>query len=306
MDILTATLISALRGELVVDQSLENQSHTHSRPDLQAWTILALQAAGAGAEELHPLRNRLIANQWPDGRVSLGSDHPTAFWPTPLAVLAWNQTPEFQEAQLRAITFLLNATGYHFPRPSGGIIGHDSTLKGWPWIEETHSWVIPTSLTVIALKGAGWGDHVRVVEAKRLLLDRQLPDGGWNYGNTSVFGQKLHPMPESTGMALNALADIATSNEVAPSLTYLRNRISRIRTPLSLSWGLMGLEAWGEKLPKKVELLHECWQRQQLYGTYDASAISQMLLALTTSKGIHPFCTRFTPEYGKELPPEVG
>jgi hypothetical protein len=57
-------------------------------------------------------------------------------------------------------------------------------------------------------------------EAKRLLLNRQLSVGGWNYGNTMVFGQNLHPMMESTGVALNALAGIASREEITPSLAY--------------------------------------------------------------------------------------
>ena len=90
---------------------------------------------------------------------------------------------------------------------------------------------MPTSLAIIALRVAGLGDHERVQEAKRLLLDRQLPDGGWNYGNTKVFGQELHPMPETTGVALSALSGSVSREEITVSLKYLKIRVTQVRTP---------------------------------------------------------------------------
>jgi hypothetical protein len=59
---------------------------------------------------------------------------------------------------------------------------------------------------VIALKATGHLQHDRVREGIRMMLDRQLPHGGWNYGNSVVFGRELRPMPESTGAALTGLA----------------------------------------------------------------------------------------------------
>ena len=124
-------------------------------------------------------------------------------------------------------------------------IGTRYGLKGWPWIEDTHSWVEPTATCVMALRGAGHGQHDRVREAVRMILDRQLPHGGWNVGNTIVFGNELHPMPEGTGSALASLAGVVDEAEVARSLDYLHGEVDRLRTPISLGWGLIGLAAWG-------------------------------------------------------------
>ncbi len=256
------------------------------RPDATAWAVLALQASGVEPGDLKPARARLAADQLPDGRIAVSSEHHQGYWPTPITVLAWEQAPDFREARSRAVTFLLENTGHHFPRTSDSAVGHDTAIQGWPWIAGTHSWVIPTAAAIMALRVAGQGDHERVKAARRLLLDRQLPEGGWNYGNTVVYGQKLHPMPESTGLALSALAGIARREELAPSLAYLKTRVTMVRTPLSLSWGLLGLGAWGQRPPAGEAWLEECWQRQERYGEYDISAVSLMLLALTTPGGI--------------------
>ncbi len=203
-----------------------------------------------------------------------------------LAILAWHQAPEFHAAQIRAVHFLLNSTGRHYPKPADAPYDHDPTLKGWPWIEGTHSWVIPSALAIIALKAVGYSEHERVQEATRLLLDRQLPQGGWNYGNTRVYGQELHPMVETTGVALQALAGSIPRQEINKSLIYLNKSIAKTGTPLSLSWGLLGLGSWGEESPERESWLGACWSRQTRYGSYDTNALALMILALTLPQGI--------------------
>ena len=235
-----------------------------------------------------------VKDQQPDGRVSIAPEHPDAFWPTPLAILAWHQAPAFREARGKAVQFLIKNAGRHFPKQKDSE-GHDPAIKGWPWILDTSSWVVPTSLAVIALRVTGHGRHERVQEALRLLLDRQLPAGGWNYGSTTLFGQQLHPMPENTGMALNALAESAPLESVAKSLAYLKDRMAHVRTPIALSWSLLGLGAWGERPPEAAEWLSDCWRQQGRYGIYDTTSISLMLIALTAQRGI---VSLFGPEGG--------
>lgn len=284
--------MAELQQKQIADAGFRSRAGGNYRPDATAWAILALEASNDETGDMQSTRARLAADQQPDGRVSIDSEHPEAFWPTSLAVLAWNRAPEFREAQIKAIQFLLHTTGYHFHRESDAPFSHDSSVKGWPWIANTHSWVMPTSLAIIALKVAGLGDHERVQEAKRLLLDRQLPDGGWNYGNTKVFGQELHPMPETTGVALSALSGSVSREEITVSLKYLKIRVTQVRTPMSLSWGLLGLGAWGEEPAETATWLANCWQRQERYGTYDTEAISLMLIALSGPQGIFSLFSR--------------
>jgi hypothetical protein len=256
------------------------------RPDATAWAIMALSVHYPQHPALAAGRARLAAAQLKDGRVPLSPLQPQTFWPTPLAVLAWTGTQENRAQQELALQFLLRTTGRHFPREPHGPYGHDPALRGWPWIEDTFSWVPPTAMAVLALAAAGYGEGERLQEAILFLMDRQLPCGGWNYGNTTMFGQTLRPMPETTGMALTALAGHVHREDVAASLTYLSDQLGQIRTPLSLGWGLLGLTAWGARPPWADRWLRECWQRQDRYGPYDTTALALLSLAGSTLEGL--------------------
>jgi len=246
--------------------------------DSTAWGILAFYACGGSDEVLERLRALLAREQHRDGRVCVNRDHPASYWPTPLAVLAWQHSPASQVAQHCAVSFLLNTTGMHFPRKLDAPWAHDTTLKGWPWINDTHSWVEPTALAVIALKATGHGQHDRVREAIRMTLDRQLPHGGWNYGNTLMFGKELLPMPESTGAALAGLAGSVNRDQIAQSLNYLQGEIARLRTPISLGWGLLALAAWNLWPSNGMALVERCLANQFRYGDYDTSALCLLFL----------------------------
>jgi hypothetical protein len=112
-----------------------------------------------------------------------------------------------------------------------------------------------------------------------MILDRQLPHGGWNYGNTTVYGQELHPMPESTGAALASLTGQVEQRAVARSLDYLQGEVDRLRTPISLGWGLLGLAAWDLWPSNGAALVERCLANQARYGEYDTSALCLLLLA---------------------------
>ena len=79
-------------------------------------------------------------------------------------------------------------------------------------------------MTLIALEIAGHRAHTRFQEGLRMLMDRQLPHGGWNYGNTIVYGQELHPFIDTTGIALTALAGHVAKEEVKKSIRFLQLR----------------------------------------------------------------------------------
>lgn len=256
------------------------------RADATAWAAVALAAVGQGDDLLQAARARLAAAQLDDGRVSLSPQHPEAFWATPLAIFAWHQAANYQEAQARASRFLLTTTGQHWRRQPNEPFGHDPALKGWPWIAATHSWAEPTALAIISLRITGYGGHERVKEGARLLLDRQLPSGGWNYGNTRIFGRELFPFPESTGLVLNALKGLAPQEQIQQSLTYLKSRLQEVRTPLALGWGLMGLASWGEKPAGAQAWISECLERQKRYGPYDTACLSLLIVASRASQGL--------------------
>lgn len=276
---LTLIVETALSSRLLADGGLADRPGGRFRVDATAWGILALQVSEARPESLEQLRSRLAGEQGDDGRVWMDRDHPDSYWPTALAILAWRDSPANRLAQSRAVRFLLETTGVHYHRRPDDPLAHNTFLKGWPWVAGTHSWVEPTALGVMALQATGFGRHDRVREAVLVMLDRQLPHGGWNYGNTLVFGQELHPMPESTGAALAGLAGQVPHDKVALSLEYLLGTVGRLQTPLSLGWGLLGLAAWNQAPSNGAALVERCLANQSRYGVYDTSALSILFLA---------------------------
>jgi hypothetical protein len=256
------------------------------RVDATCWAILALASDPGNRMLLNRARSRLAADQLPDGRVCISPDHPAAVWPTSLAVFAWHQSPEHRQNQARAAEFLISSSGTHFPRVAHAVSAHDSTIKGWPWIADTHSWAEPTGLALMALRIAGHGDHPRVKEATRLLLDRQLPRGGWNYGNALVFDQELRPMPLSTGIVLNALQGQTSLATIQRSLTYLESRVVNLPTPRSLGWSLLGLGAWRARPESSANWIYACLKNQARYGGYDTASLSLLLVALKSPGGL--------------------
>jgi hypothetical protein len=251
------------------------------RPDATAWAVIALSAwGGADGGVLGAARARLAAGQAKDGRVPVATEYASAFWPTPLAVLAWFGSPHEEDAGSLAAKFLLSETGRHWKNREKSPGEEDPSIRAWPWIEEAASWVDPTAHALLALRVAGHAHHKRAQEAVAFLLDRQLKSGGWNYGNTVVYGQGLYPQTATTGMAMAALAALIDRSLVEGSIQYLRGELERRRSPLSLGWGLIGLSSWGERPPGSEAWISESLGLQEKYGMeYGTSLLSLLILA---------------------------
>jgi hypothetical protein len=253
------------------------------RPDATAWAVLALEAYSGNRDLILPACRRLAKSQLSDGRIPVIDGHSESYWPTALAVLAWKKVAGFERQVELALRFLLNATGIHRPKQKDAPVSHDPSIKGWPWIENTYSWIEPTALSILTLKVCGFAGHNRVLEAKRMILDRQLPSGGWNYGNTRVFGTMLRPNPVCTGHALSALAGLTEPGQVELSLDYLHHEIEHLRTPLSLSWAIFGLAAWSDRLPEARKWILDSLSLQKRYGTYETTLLAQLIVAYFTT-----------------------
>jgi len=262
------------------------------RPDATCWAILALESAQAQEQLIRSARSQLTSVQSKDGRVCITPHHPEAYWPTSLAILAWQGAPEHQESQAKAIRFLVGYTEILNKKSPKEIVGYDTTIKGWSWMAKTYSWVEPSALGVIALRAAGYKDHRRVQDAVSLLMDRQLPDGGWNVGSPIVFGQALRPLPENTGMALQALCGLVPKKDVENSIRYLRSRLGRLRTPFTLAWSLLGLSSWAQRVAKRHEMVLNVLRRQDKYGCFDTTSLSALLVAHYCEQGLIDFFDR--------------
>jgi len=219
----------------------------HPASEPTALAALALVAKGRNTEARTACR-WLTEIQAEEGSVGVRKDAATPRWPTALAVLAWlaqaDERDSYRPHIKKALAWSLSLKGEAL-EPTG-VLGHDVTLQGWPWVEGTHSWIEPTAFQVTALRAAGRQDHPRTREAMRLLIDRQLRSGGCNYGNTSVLGQRLLPHVQPTGIAMTALAGESDHHgRVQRSLGYLSEAVGIETTTTSLCWGLIGLAAHG-------------------------------------------------------------
>lgn len=275
-----------LKRKVLADGGFASDPRGNYRVDATCWAILALAGDPANHDLLRKARARLAADQLPDGRVGISLDHPEAFWPTALAILAWHQSPAHQQNQARAAQFLIGVSGTHPQKPKDSPVGHDTAIQGWSWTAGTRSWVEPTALAMLALSLTGYGNHARVEEGVRLLLDRQLPRGGWNYGNPEVFGRELRPMPLDTGMALNALENRTPPETIRLSLDYLQSRVTSLRTPRSLGWSLLGLAAWQARPVQALTWIAECLRAQERYGLYDTPSLALLLVAWNSPGGL--------------------
>ena len=193
----------------------------------------------------------LVRTQHPDGGMPISREVKGPCWPTGLATLALLASSDSTNGAFRgntdkSVEWLLGTRGRTFesdPR----VYGHDTTLSGWPWVEGTHSWLEPTAYSILALRAAGRDGHPRVGEAVRLIFDRAIPEGGWNYGNRHMFGADLRPFPGTTGIVLAALAGEPADSRIEAGIEHVAREMVRVRSPMSLGWGLIGLTAWNRR-----------------------------------------------------------
>ena len=283
--------IEDLKKRLLMEGGFASKPGGKYRPDATAWAIAALSIAGTKTELLRTSRMCLVEHQLKDGRVTISAEHQDVIWPTPLVIIALHGADEFDVPKSRAVAFLLNTTGHHWIKTPDQYqsTGHDTAIRGWPWVVNTHGWVEPTALSIIALSITGYGRHQRTQEAQKMLLDRQLSKGGWNYGSTRVFGKELRPMPETTGIALAALGGHVPASVIGKSIFYLKTNIDRLHTPLSLGWSILGLSACGERPSRVDKSVMYCLENQNKYGIYDTAMLSLMIIAFFADNGIVNF-----------------
>ncbi len=245
-------------------KKLLNRIDLMTTSEAVCWTILAAKSFSLPiSKDSCILAIRKFISK--DGRIMTRTDAPASWWTSSLAVLAYHGIDS--KIMTDASTFLLQSGGealYHQPEYDP-IVGHDMSLVGWSWIENTHSWVVPTSYALLALNAVALKEHPRIDEARRLLLNRQLPNGGWNYGNTRIFDKVLKPLPECTGLALEALSisqqniDKSMMQRIHKSIHWLKNKMPSLQTPLALSHSIFGLSSWNMEMDYSVnfKVCHE-------------------------------------------------
>jgi len=288
-DSIEKSQLGLLEGRFVEGMGFPDRPGGGFRPDATSWAILAMEAAGSTSGVVGKVRRLLVNAQSEDGRVCIWPQHPDAYWPTPLAALAWHGAPEYDEPRDRAIRFLLESDLIGVVDGPQTGESHDVTIRGWPWIAKTHPWVEPTAYVLLALQVCGYGAHNRATDAVRLLIDRQLPAGGWNVGTTVTFGKEMWPTPEATGLGLQALAGLVPKPAVEKSIAYLRSQLPALHAPMSLAWAILGLHAWQETIDQPRERILQVLGRQERLGPYDTFSLSLLLLAWHCNAGLVRF-----------------
>jgi hypothetical protein len=230
-------------------------------PASEPVALAALALAGHGRQAAAEQAARwLIDIQQANGSLGISATESSPQWPTSLAILAWRAVfgesvggsdtttakPEHRPT-IRAVDWLLSSSGEAVNKSA--VAAHDSTLRGWSWVQETHSWLEPTAFAILALKSCGAEKHARSREGVRLIFDRLLPEGGCNYGNTVVLGQTLKPHLLPSGLVLVALAgETDTTGQIDRTQQYVAAAVGPDTTAASLGWGVIGLAAHG-RLP---------------------------------------------------------
>lgn len=184
---------------------------------------------------------------------------PETTWATSLGTLVLGRYGGRRRATVAAAEWLLRERGRSLPWllrakyrvfPDSKPTDLDSTLLGWPWTEETFSWVEPTSWALLALKAFGHllpgsATRDRITEGEAMLRDRMCVGGGWNYGNSRVLGEELWPYPDTTALALIALQDAEADAGSEASLRALDRMLSTHESGLALALATLAFQVHG-------------------------------------------------------------
>ncbi|HEY3788561.1 MAG TPA: DUF362 domain-containing protein, partial [Urbifossiella sp.] len=191
----------------------------------------------------------LDANRTVDGSYRLARGRPQAVWPTalvlftehaisPLAAAPGSPLAITAEKLLVIESRIVEADDDEMKDMK---IDIDLSLHGWPWAEANFAWVEPTSWACLALRAMGRGDHPRVKEGQKLILDRAFDSGGANYGNRIVLGRSTEPIPGPTAAMLLALQGIFDQPRIDAAVGYLRFHAAKTTDLEHLAWAKLAL-----------------------------------------------------------------
>ena len=162
-----------------------------------------------------------------DGSYRVPGTRDEAVWPTALVLFVQSELQIGPEWRQRTAARLLGLRGREVDAANAKEVQDiDLKLQGWPWAEGNFSWAEPTAWACLALRRAGIGNHPRVQEGLKLLLDRAADEGGINYGNRRILGKNTEPIPGPTALMLLALQGHGDQPRVAAAIKYLIAQIT--------------------------------------------------------------------------------
>jgi uncharacterized protein (DUF362 family) len=205
--------------------------------------LLALHDIERFATQTAAARALLARSARADGSYRPITGRDEAIWPTALVLFVRAALGDQPADLQQTVSFLLGLRG-QVPEASEAGELHDINLilTGWPWGEKNFSWVEPTSWACLALRRLGHGDHPRVQEGLRLLLDRAMDEGGINYGNRTILGKRTDPIPGPTALMLMALQG-HDHPRIEPAVRYLVQQLHTADLE-HLCWGKLTLDLY--------------------------------------------------------------
>ncbi len=222
---------------------------------------------------------------WP----SFIGDDAEGAWTTALALLALANNSEEVASRRKGFQWLLRSVGKESSwvwrwkfRTADRHVRFDPNKFGWPWQPNTNSWVVPTAFAVLALRHlpSSWSlehSELRLERGTEMLLDRVCPGGGWNAGNSVVYGAALAPHPDDTAIALLALRHCPHESAVQRSLAWLEGKASTLSAPWSLAWSALALAAHSRCVGRLLSFLAD---RVGDCGLSDNATLAVIALAL--------------------------
>lgn len=252
-----------------------------------------LNATGVDSNEvLFRLQNR--NGSWP----AFAGDH-DGCWTTALAMVAIGLYGGPRNIVERAARFLIATKGHEAHwlwrwkfKLADTRARFDPDKYGWPWLPGASSWVIPTAFALIALKQfvsctPSEAARERIRTGVEMLFDRACVGGGWNAGNSIVYGAPLAPHVEPTAIALMALQDELPNEIIRDSLAWLKRRALNLAPISSLAWSILSLFLYGIPVEGlKRRLADRIGDGSQVR---DNASLATATLALQCGETIHPF-----------------
>lgn len=237
-------LINRLWGFQLPEKAFPYYRGCASANEATLMALLAFFAAGVPLEKTKPVLSGILSQQNADG--SIGANNRCrgdGIWLTAhlaIVLLYYGYAQQMGHALgfLRSLKSHTSATAAH----DGVLL--DDQIVGWPWVRNTFGWVEPTAWALIAFTLSGQENDPRAINGRKLLLDRQIASGGWNYGNKEVKGAQLIPFWDTTSLALLALHGSLESAAADISMQAMVKALPSINSLYGLALTTVCLEAY--------------------------------------------------------------
>ena len=255
-----------------------------SRLEPTCWALLALAREAGAPLDVTPLQ------KWPRdaGWLVDATGAPINYAFNALAALTLLQHPGGPALAAPIAAQLLRAKGVRLEQAAQ--LRQDNSLQAWPWIDQTFSWVEPTSWCLLLLKklrqvpssAPNPEANERIEVGERMLIDRACKTGGWNYGGSNVYGQELWAYVPTTALGLLAMQDRRDDPVVTKSLHFLQKDIGTERSAPALALALVCLRVFGVNAESFEQDLHTRLDLSRALGS--TVALSSSLYALAGTR----------------------